>query len=84
MKLGIGELALLAGLGYAIYAFAYKQQSASQTQQDLLVAAGAVTSAISKAPEYYYEALRETVPGYKEWSDEWVQEQLNRNGNRPS
>jgi len=83
MKLGLGELLLLGGIGYAVYAYAYKQQPAQKTQQDLMQASEALTSAISKAPEFYYEALRTYIPGYEEWSDEWVQGQLNKNGNRP-
>jgi hypothetical protein len=84
MRLGIGELAILAGIGYAIYAYAYKQQPAAQTQQDLLSIPTALASGISKAPEFFYETLSKSIPGYQEWSTEWVEEQLNKNGNRPN
>jgi len=80
----LGEWALLLGIGYAVYSYAYKQKSAQETQQDLMQATGALTSAISKAPEFYYETMREYFPGYKEWSDEWVQQQLDKNTNNPN
>ena len=84
MRLGIGELAVLGAIGYAIYAYAYKQQPAAQTQQDLLAVPSAMASVISQAPEFFYETLGKSIPGYQEWSTEWVEEQLNKNGNRPS
>jgi hypothetical protein len=84
MRLGIGEMAILGAIGYAIYAYAYKQQPAEKTQQDLLAVPAALASGISKAPEFFYETLSKSIPGYQEWSTQWVEEQLNRNGNRPS
>ena len=81
--IGFTDLFLLLAAGYAIYAYAYKQQDPEQTKSDLLKGPEVVAEALAKAPQYWFETLQRVSPEYKEWSTEWITEKLDRNGNRP-
>jgi len=83
MKASLTELFLLGAFGYAVYAWAYKGQSSEETTHDLTRVSTAVVGAIAKAPEAIYDTARK-IPAYQAWSDEWIEEKLNRNSNRPS
>ncbi len=76
------ELGFLAMVGYSVYAYGYKQQSWQETQTDLMTVPLMYTEAISKAPDVLFSTLSKIKP-YQEWSQGWIQNKLDTNGNRP-
>ena len=83
MRMGLTDMMLIGAGIYAVYAWAYKGQTVDETTSDLTQVSSAVARTIARAPEALYDAAR-GIPQYEAWSDSWIEEKLNRNGNRPS
>ena len=83
MRIDLGMVAIMALAGYSIYAWAYKGQEPETTKEQLMKVYEKSAHVAAHAPQWYYQMLQTYFPGYKEWTNVWVEEQLDKNGNRP-